>query len=86
MFNSNHGIRPFYTACCFDELSTGFILHVLIASFASCNFTPHNLIFHAKIDDHGGHQGDTVLILACWNRPLASKEALDMLHWRWQWW
>jgi hypothetical protein len=30
--------------------------------------------------DHGGHRGNTVQALAQWRHPVASSEALDMLH------
>jgi hypothetical protein len=32
------------------------------------------------IVDHGGRQGDTAQALARWRHPLASSEALDVLH------
>ena len=36
--------------------------------------------FTPKIDDHGIRRGDTGRILARWRRPVASHEALDVLH------
>ena len=34
-----------------------------------------------KIIDHGGRRGDAMQALAQWQHPLASSEALDVLHW-----
>ena len=31
--------------------------------------------------DHDGRRGDTAQALARWRHPLASSEALDVLHW-----
>jgi hypothetical protein len=33
LFGLNHGVRPFYAACCFDELSRGSFSCLLNASF-----------------------------------------------------
>jgi hypothetical protein len=33
-----------------------------------------------KFVDHGGHRGNTEQALARWRHPVASSEALDMLH------
>jgi hypothetical protein len=33
-----------------------------------------------KFFDHGGRQGNTAQALARWRHPVASSEALDMLH------
>jgi hypothetical protein len=33
LFGFNPGVPPFYAACCFDDLSRGFVLCVLNASF-----------------------------------------------------
>jgi len=41
----------------------------------------HNSIFYAKIDDHGVCWGDTGRILAQWQRPVASRVALDLPYW-----
>ena len=42
----------------------------------------HNLIWYAKIDDHGVHQGDTGQIIAQWQRSsVASRVALDLPYW-----
>jgi hypothetical protein len=41
----------------------------------------HNLIFYAKIGDHGVRWGDTGRILARWRRPVASRVALDLPYW-----
>jgi hypothetical protein len=42
--------------------------------------TTPQLIFYAKIDDHGVRPGDMGQILARWQHPVPSKVALDMLH------
>jgi len=31
--------------------------------------------------DHGGRRGDTAQALAWWRHPVASSEALDVIHW-----
>ena len=41
----------------------------------------HNSIFYAKMDDHGVRWGDMGQILAQWQHPVGSYEALDVLHW-----
>jgi hypothetical protein len=38
-------------------------------------------LFAAKIINHGGRQGNTVQALAQWRHPVASRKALDVLHW-----
>jgi hypothetical protein len=38
----------------------------------------HNSIFYAEIDDHGIRQGNTGRVLARWQRPVASRVALDL--------
>jgi hypothetical protein len=53
----------------------------LKASFGTAILQCHNSIFEAKTDDHGVRRGDTGQILAQWQHPVASKVALDMLHW-----
>ena len=45
------------------------------------NFTTPQLDFYAKINDHGVRCGDTGWILARWQRPVASRVALDLLYW-----
>jgi len=37
-------------------------------------------VFYSKFVDHGGRRGDTMRALARWWHPLASSEALDVLH------
>jgi hypothetical protein len=78
----NCGVRLFYTACRFDKLSRGrgSILCILNASFEKRS-QRHILFFYTKNDDHGVRRGVTGQILALWRRPVASKVALDMLHW-----
>jgi hypothetical protein len=34
-----------------------------------------------KFVDHGGRRGNTAQALARWQHPVASSEALDVLHW-----
>jgi hypothetical protein len=53
----------------------------LNASFGTAISQRHNLIFYAKINDHGIRWGNTGQILAKLWRPVASKVAPDMLHW-----
>jgi hypothetical protein len=81
LFGLNRGVRPFYAACCFDELSRGFVSCLLNASFKTVVSQRHNSIFWAKIDDHGVRRGDTGQILARWRRPVASRVALDLPYW-----
>jgi hypothetical protein len=50
LFSLNHGIQPFYTACCFRELSRGSVL-CLLNAFETAISQHHNSIFYAKIDD-----------------------------------
>jgi hypothetical protein len=37
-------------------------------------------VFFNKFVYHGGRQGDTAQALAQWRHPVASSEALDVLH------
>jgi len=37
-------------------------------------------VFLFKFFDHGGRRGDTAQALARWQHPVASSEALDVLH------
>jgi len=55
LIDFNRGVQPFFAACCFDELSRGSVLCLLNASFRKAISQRHNLIFYAKIDDHGIH-------------------------------
>jgi hypothetical protein len=41
----------------------------------------HNLIFYAKIDDHGIRRDNTGRILTRLRRPVASRVALDLPYW-----
>jgi hypothetical protein len=45
LFSLNRGIRPFYAACCFNELSRGSVLCLLNASFKRAVSQRHNSIF-----------------------------------------
>jgi hypothetical protein len=47
-FGLNRGVGPFYTACCFDELSRGSFLCLLNASFKTAVSQRHNLNFEPK--------------------------------------
>ena len=58
VFGFNHGIGPFYADCHFDELSSGSVLCFLNASFWTAISKHLNLMFWARIDDQGGHQGN----------------------------
>ncbi len=81
VFGFNHGVRPFYAACCFDVLSRGLVSCLLNASFETAVSQRHNSIFYAEIDDHDVRRGDTGQILAQWQRLMASRVALDLLLW-----
>ncbi len=81
LFGLNRGVRPFYAACCFDELSRGSVLCLLNASFKTAVSQCHNSIFCAKIDDHDVRRGDTGQILAQWRRMVASRVALALPSW-----
>ncbi len=59
LFGFNRGVRPFYAAHRFDELSRGSILCLLNTSFEKQFPQRHNSIFYAKMDDHGIRRGDT---------------------------
>jgi hypothetical protein len=37
-------------------------------------------VFSTEIVDHGGRWGDTAQALGRWRHPVASSEALDVLH------
>ncbi len=81
LFGFNRGIRPFYAACCFDDVSRGSVSCLLNASFEMRYPQRHNSIFYAEIDDHGVRWGDTGRILARWQRSVASRVALDLPYW-----
>jgi len=38
-------------------------------------------LYSTDFDEHGGHRGDTAQALTQWRHPVASSEALDVLHW-----
>jgi len=78
LFGFNRGVRPFYAARCFDDVSRGSVSCLLNASFETRYPQRHNSIFYAQIDDHGVRWGDTGRILAQWRRPVASRVALDL--------
>ncbi len=81
LFGLNRGVRPLYTACCFDVLSRGSVSCLLNASFNTEVLQRHNSIFYAEIDDLDICRGDTGQILAQWRRLMASRVALDLLLW-----
>jgi hypothetical protein len=81
LFGLNRGIRPFYAACCLDELSRGSFSCLLNASFKTAVSQRHNSIFWAKIDDHGVRRGNTGQILDQWRNMVASRVALDLPYW-----
>ncbi len=81
LFGLNRGVRFFYAACCFDELSRGYFSCLFNASFKTAVSQRHNSIFLAKIDDHGVRQGDTGRILNQWQHMVASRVALDLPYW-----
>jgi hypothetical protein len=51
------------------------------ASFGKRFHNATTRFFRPKIDDHGVRRSDMGRILAQWWHPVASKVALDMLHW-----
>ncbi len=81
LFGLNHGVRHFYTARCFDELSRGSFSCLLNASFKTAVSQCHNSIVWAKIDDHGVRRGDTGQILDQWQHMVASRVAIDLPYW-----
>ena len=81
LFILNRGVRSFYAACCFNELSRGSVLCLLNASFKTAVSQRHNSIFYAEIDDHDVRRGDTGQILAQWRHMVASRVALDLPYW-----
>ena len=81
LFGFHRGVRPFYAAFFFDELSRGSVLCLLNASFRKRFPQRNNSIFYANIDDHGIRRGNKGPILARWWRPVASRVALDLQLW-----
>ena len=63
LFGFTRGVRPFYAACRFDELSRGSVSCLFNTSFEKRFPQRHNSIFYAEIDDHGVHQDDTGQII-----------------------
>ena len=64
-----------------EDIRTFPLGFVVIVSYRKAISQCHNSFFRPKIDDHGLHQGNTGRIIARWQRTVASKVALDMLHW-----
>jgi hypothetical protein len=81
VFGLNRGVRPFYAACCFDELSRGSVSCLLNVRFETRYPQRHNSIFYTKIYDHGVRWGDTGRILARSRHSVASRVALDLPYW-----
>ncbi len=81
LFGLNRGLQPFYTACCFGELSRGSVSCLLTASFKTAVSQHHNSIFGANIDDHGVCLGNMGQIIAQWRRLMASRIPLDLPYW-----
>ncbi len=81
LFGFYRGIRPFYAACRFDELSRGSVSCLLNASLEKRFPQHHNSVFYAEIDDHGVCRDDTGQILARSWRSVASRVALDLPYW-----
>ena len=52
-----------------------------VSQLAKSCFYVSFCVFSTIIDDHDGHQGNTALALTQWWHPVASSEALDVLHW-----
>ena len=80
-FRLHHGVRPFYAACRFDELSRWSISCFLNTSVGKRFHNATTQIVYAKIDDHCVRRGDTGQILARWWRTVASSVDLDMPYW-----
>jgi hypothetical protein len=81
LFSFNLSVQSFYTACCFDELSSGSVPCLLNASFKTVISQCHNLIFYIGIDEHGVRRGNMGKILAQWRHPVASRVALALSYW-----
>ncbi len=64
LFGFNHGVRPFYAACHFDEVRRGSPFCLLNASFGTVISQCHNSVFYTKIDDLEVRRGDAGRILA----------------------
>ena len=71
LFGFNHGVRPFYAACHFDEVRR---------EPPFCFLSAHNSIFYTKIDDLEVRRGDAGRILTWWQRPVVSKIAQDLVY------
>ncbi len=52
-----------------------------VSKLAKSGFSVSFCVISTIIDDHDGHQGNTALALTQWWHPVASSEALDVLHW-----
>ncbi len=64
LFSLNRGVRLFYAACRFDELSRGSVSCLLNTSFKTSVSQRHDCFFLAKIDDHDVRRGNTGQIIA----------------------
>jgi hypothetical protein len=81
LFSFNHGVGPFYVACCFDEMNRAFVLCLLNTSFKTAISKCYNLIFLAETNDHGIRLGNTRRILAQWWHMMTSRVALVLPYW-----
>ena len=81
LFGFNCGIRPFYTACCFDELSRGSVLCLLNTSCGTAILQCHNLVVYAK-NLWPWHLPSQCSANTC---PMVASRALsvamDLVHW-----
>jgi hypothetical protein len=50
-------------------------------SFKKLFYNATTQYVYAKIHDHGVRWGNTGLIITQWQRPVASRVALDLPHW-----
>jgi hypothetical protein len=75
LFLPNRGMSPFYAACCFDVLRRGSVLCLFATSLGRVVFTTITCCLCAKFNDPGGHQGNTVQIVAWWRHQVASNVA-----------
>jgi hypothetical protein len=82
-FGFNRGVRPFYPAFCFDELSRGSVSCLLNARFKKQfhNATTQFFMPKSMTMASAGVIGDTGRILTRWRHPVASRVALDLPYW-----
>jgi hypothetical protein len=80
-FGFNCGAQPVYVTCVapMSWVEGPFRAFWMLAS--KSDFTTPQLILYANIDDHGVRWGNTGWIITQWQRPVASRVALDLPHW-----